>query len=422
MTENNKDAKTPSATGRDGSPPLLSREECISTLQNLFTTDFVGADCNHPKNAKIGAGTCGMIFSQPDQLYVLKFAKDGWNNDLEHDFIAHSKVKSGFKRFPIADLFVPELVQHIHPTNEKWWARNSQRFHPQDLQLLRHRPCIESEHIPELPKKVRNALIDLWCPSELRNQIKADESNRHCLARVYLGGYTLPRTRPLHTFSLKNYPLRLDKLKYIWSDLTEIFHIASIMGNALAHLHWAAGNDGRDVEFVLGSCPKIYNSSGGTISKVELPRVEEMQVDLEDDRHRWRGSSVGSVRLWMLDFNQCREIKPDESGLKEAVSAYFANDPYYPRPLRTGKDETRLWEEFCAGYLSHFNKILNTSLLQKECVSDALNPIDSWIGQKFLDMVVDEERERIKRREAAEERLRENMRACLLSEEGEGSC
>lgn len=48
--------------------------------------------------------------------------------------------------------------------------------------------------------------------------------------------------------------------------------------------------------------------------------------------------------MWILDFDCCRHMPLDEEGVKQAVDAFYKNDPYKPRP---GRDNDRtLWIEF----------------------------------------------------------------------------
>ncbi|OQE15524.1 hypothetical protein PENFLA_c031G00161 [Penicillium flavigenum] len=83
------------------------------------------------------------------------------------------------------------------------------------------------------------------------------------------------------------------------------------MAEALAMLHWIAGIDANDVEFVLAPC---NGNDGATINNV-----------------------LGRHSMWMLDFDLCRNMTMDENGVGKAVKAFWRNDPSYPRP------EKALW-------------------------------------------------------------------------------
>ncbi|CDM33822.1 Protein of unknown function DUF3669, zinc finger protein [Penicillium roqueforti FM164] len=68
------------------------------------------------------------------------------------------------------------------------------------------------------------------------------------------------------------------------------------MAEALAMMHWIAGIDANDVEFVLAT----YNDNdGGRINNV-----------------------LGRHSMWMLDFDLCRNMTMGENGVAKAVKAF----------------------------------------------------------------------------------------------------
>jgi len=84
------------------------------------------------------------------------------------------------------------------------------------------------------------------------------------------------------------------------------------MGEMLGRLHWRAGYDGRDVEFVMG------------------------------------GASFSGVAMYIIDFNQMRTWNRNPNETQQLVEAFYTNDPYYPRP----NPDDPLYKEFSDGYLS----------------------------------------------------------------------
>ena len=79
-------------------------------------------------------------------------------------------------------------------------------------------------------------------------------------------------------------------------------------------MHWIAGIDANDVEFVLAPGDRVNNVLR---------------------RHS----------MWMLDFDLCRDITMDENGIEKAVKAFWRNDPFYPRPGKA------LWDTFREQYI-----------------------------------------------------------------------
>jgi len=62
--------------------------------------------------------------------------------------------------------------------------------------------------------------------------------------------------------------------------------------------------------------------------------------------------------MWLLDFNQCGEMGRDDAGVVSAVEAFWQNDPYYPRPVRSTDRDYGLWEGFREEYLRQSALIL----------------------------------------------------------------
>ncbi len=60
----------------------------------------------------------------------------------------------------------------------------------------------------------------------------------------------------------------------------------------------------------------------------------------------------------MLDFNQCKDITKDKEGVKQAVQAFYRNDPYFPRPLSNISTDCNLWTVFAEGYDAAGNEVL----------------------------------------------------------------
>jgi len=134
---------------------------------------------------------------------------------------------------------------------------------------------------------------------------------------------------------------------------------APAMGEALAWMHWGAGVDAFDVEFVLGESRQPPKGEDGD----------------EDDAP---GSAAAD--LWLLDFNLCSAFDlgalsstlTDDNEEKERhrsgligylIHGFFANDPYYPRPWTAEtaapvvpwapieEIDVELWEVFAKAYL-----------------------------------------------------------------------
>ncbi|KAK0656459.1 hypothetical protein B0T16DRAFT_441396 [Cercophora newfieldiana] len=153
-------------------------------------------------------------------------------------------------------------------------------------------------------------------------KIMANDSNKHCLVRPYLGrtrpsaGPFLPDRAPM-----RNFRLYLDDMKKMGIDVE---HIAREMGRAFAVMQWGAGVDGDDVEFVLGAT---------------MHKIEDGSQEL-----------VCTTRLWLLDFGQCQSV--DFSDLPDEVYQAFkgvmvtgTNQDFIP-----SVKNKPLWNLFCGAY------------------------------------------------------------------------
>lgn len=106
----------------------------------------------------------------------------------------------------------------------------------------------------------------------------------------------------------------------------DIDRYASMMGEALATLHWLGEIDGNDVEFVLAPLPIGEKEESGT-NTVTI------------------NNALGQHTMWILDFDLCHSLDMSTEGLGKAVDAFFKNDPFTPRP------NTKHWTSFRRQYL-----------------------------------------------------------------------
>lgn len=218
--------------------------------------------------------------------------------------------------------------------SDTWWDENLRRF-PSGYSACN---AIEAQRIPPVSHPAREILVDRYCPVALQAEIKSSEQNRDCLIRPYLGRRRVlagssKRPSKFTAFSLRNYPLHLDQMEGLGVSPDDIKVYAKTMAGALAAMHWAAGIDGNDVEFVLASpSPNLG------------PDVIVTNV-------------LGAHAMWVLDFDLCREMPTNEDGVEQAVMAFFKNDPFYPRP----RSSPSLWKVFREQYI-HCSKAI---LLEK---------------------------------------------------------
>lgn len=289
----------------------------------------------------IGYGGCGIIFEQPGRTDVIKKAIKTVDDDLHNDYVSHLAIEASFDT--LADTFgslpcLPRVYHFISARDPSWWENNMHRFPKQNATRDN---LLFSERIPPAPAIVRDALVDEYCLQEpLKVRAKADKANGDCLIRIYLGRKRERRTSGAPQrffFALRNFKMDLQRLIDLGIETTQY---ARSMAIALAVMHWHSRLNARDVEFVLGGQPAKTHYPKTTTTKITNNNPSSPTTP--------NGGARKAVSLWLLDFNQCREISMDHKGVDEAVDAFCVNDPYYPRP---SVDE-QLWIVFRDQYLS----------------------------------------------------------------------
>lgn len=281
----------------------------------------------------IGKGFCGTVWAASERGYAFKREDGGPDRSLRNDFEMHNRIIQSLQKLADSDgspkinlrIQIPDCYEFIRATDQKWWSTNQRRFPPG------YTPCniIQSERIPPFPEATRQVLINNYCPSEIASLIMASEPDKDCLIRPYLGRR---RGQKLHTlsqftgFSLRNLPLHLDQLESLGITPSDIQQYARTMAETLATMHWIGEIDGNDIEFVLA--PRNKNKAGS------------LGLGMES-------TILGDHSMWVLDFDLCRTMAMNLERLKQAVAAFWGNDPYCPRP---GKDPL-LWMAFREHYI-----------------------------------------------------------------------
>lgn len=213
-----------------------------------------------------------------------------------------------------------------------------------------------------MPRRTREILIQRYCPESLVEEIKGSDANRDCLIRPYLGRrrrvVVSTRTSRFRESSLRNFPLHLDQMEELGIPVTDIAALPKIMAEALAMMHWYGEIDAKEVEFVPApsSPPSPSSSSSSSFSSGPSPVINNI---------------LGPHVMRTLDFDCRRKMSIDEKGIEQAVTAFFRNDPFYPRPGpggRGGGEEgssqplsLSLWTAFQDRYLQTSDATIRSS-------------------------------------------------------------
>lgn len=278
-----------------------------------------------------------------DETKVIKLPNSDAKIDrLYQDALVHQIVFDTFAdpSLKSIDISVPNFSCWMNSSSKSWATYGPSL--PPSFQTTKY--GIVSQRIFPLPQPTREAIIDTFCPVRLTRTAKLDDKNKHCLIRVYLGDRQHDQKRQATSrFSIRNFPLLVNDMERLNLDTASF---AKNMASALAVLHWKAGVDGNDVEFVIGSKP-FYKPKLFTQAVEALEKDDEKHADCDIDfRHRVN-------HLWLLDFNECTRFSETETDnwLTLLVNAFYHNDPYYPKSASSDERDVELWSIFRQSYL-----------------------------------------------------------------------
>lgn len=289
---------------------------------------------------QIGQGLQAAIFEQVGLAVVLKKEAPGNESrpsNLQHEYQIHVSVHRAFYHYDSqigSNVSVPRPFNIILAVQDQFWNDHLQKF-PATYRLRTN--VVEMERILPLPKVIRKSLIRHFYPRPdsqdsidpaVLDELLNDPANKHCLVRPYLGQSEGQYSRD--AFSLRNFPLYLNDMENLGLRVKEM---ARCMGKAYAIMHWGAGADSDDAEFVLGST--AIQDSGAS-----------------DFQHRETG-------LYLLDFGQC--VSVDLAQPQQVVYQAFKgamvtgdNQKFIPHYGRTPE----LFREFREGYMESGQIIL----------------------------------------------------------------
>lgn len=227
-------------------------------------------------------------------------------------------------------------------------------------------PCqtYVQERIPALPVAVRETLIERYCPPKLQEQVRKSRRDEDCLVRVYCGKRRseADAARQKRFFTLRNYNLCIDQMEELG---LEVDALVGVLATALVTCYFSAQIDANDCEFVFGR-----PCDAGVAEEEEenvVPGRREHVFKFNMLRPNMAGKDdtmCDDMALWMLDFDCVRRISMDERGLRQAVDAFWRNDPYFPRPWAHNhtQEDKELWHVFVFEFLSESRRIFARQL------------------------------------------------------------
>jgi hypothetical protein len=149
--------------------------------------------------------------------------------------------------------------------------------------------------------------------------------------------------------------MHIDQMEILGLDITGI---ARAMGAALAIMHWGAHIDANDVEFVLAPC-----------------RDRQAPTRSHGPSVVFNSKTLGEHTMWVLDFDCSRAMAMDEKGIEQACTAFFRNDPFYPRLDSLDQESRATWPAFRNSFLESSRVILGER--------------DFWLAELFVERIED---------------------------------
>ncbi|KAJ5378111.1 Protein of unknown function DUF3669 zinc finger protein [Penicillium cataractarum] len=313
----------------------------------------------------IGTDFCGTVWASSEGGSAYKREDGSPFRSLQNDYNKHKLVLQSLQKFnKVSHSMNPQIqvldCRRFITRNSDWWVSNLQAFPP------RYTACnvLESRRIPPLPARTRRLRIHKYCLPQMAHDIMESKPSKDCLIRTYLGRRRLWREfsnfSQIQVFSLRNFPLHANQMDELDISLEDRQQYARIMAKTLAIMHWIANIDGNDTEFVLAPLNENNKRSVDIILNIS-----------------------GGNSVWVLDFDCCKDMSVDEAGVRQGVTAFWRNDPFYPRPIM----EPLLWAAFRVEYLQSSEIATRLYDLAEAQKSRGLSKL-------FIDLVAEEAHER----------------------------
>ena len=253
--------------------------------------------------ARIGAGSFATVFNSPGRAIAIKVAHEvDHAAQVEWEFTSLQAVLAETQNDPNMLFMLPRPLAFYDPQSQKLLFSQSTLlppgrgtmgrrsnvppgappFTPDFFSNLPQRPCYVMDRAAPLPSHVARRIRDHFYPARATLTSTGGPVQvsvpAPVICRLYFGKELL---RPSAFVNPVNFPLdaaRYDLLRDGDDDMPSTEEVAEGMGEMLAAIHWKAGFDARDVEFVMSGAP---HSSHGLrfyvidFNQVRLPRCRQ---------------------------------------------------------------------------------------------------------------------------------------------------
>ncbi|PSN72642.1 hypothetical protein BS50DRAFT_658636 [Corynespora cassiicola Philippines] len=321
----------------------------------------------------IGRGTCGTVYtnmndsSKPTSTIAYKVgvydATALWN-DILLTSRAHRAIQECTKMEPSPSEWprLPAIKGWVLDSERtKWHEANSTNLPGQNIKESSfggQEYIFSMSLIPSISLNSQKALMS-------RYNLRHEPSLSHCLIRPYLGlsnRDSLPKPQ-----SLENFPMTLADFLYWGVGWPGIKKWARRM---------AAGINGMDIEFVIGSHNNWDNHQqdleafdfgmqpfGKRCPEKSAHAIQLKEISTAESTAGLHTCTCESS-LYVFDFDKASLLPFSSSDLdivvKSLLVATTCNDPYFPSPAKEVIEEAQLWNIFKTDYIQ-----LSTVMIEK---------------------------------------------------------
>jgi hypothetical protein len=305
----------------------------------------------------IGRGTCGTVYTSANPstvAYKVGRDRDALWNDIQLTARVHDSIRD-------ANVLLLPRVPAI-----KGWRDKIEHASSFEGGIHAGSHLFGLSFIPTLSREARQALLSQYELTTLQAEAFANPENDFCLIRPYLGLASRIDEPLCRADNLWNFPLTLGDFRGL-DMMFDVHLMARGMAGGLATIHWHAGIDGMDIEFVLGGTDgwndeQVEPASTNDHEPFHTPSLGDLALDIQPTQAR----RLWQKQLYVLDFDKASRLSFDrpDSAIQRLVTAVTCNDPYFPDPAAENEGDRELWETFRSVYLEAAN-LVSTGLVQK---------------------------------------------------------
>ena len=279
--------------------------------------------------SRIGAGSFAAVYASPGRPIAIKVAHSPDDTaQVEWEFASLQAVLAATQNKPDAFFMVPRPLACYDPQTERLLfpprpvpiasspnvqertgirgrlAPHPRPFNPEFFTGLPPRPCYVMDRAAPLPPHIARSIRERFYPLVASVQPElALPLPPPLICRLYFGKEL--QLRPRAFVNPANFPLdaaRYGLLRSEHDDIPSKEEVAQGMGEMLAVIHWEAGYDARDVEFVMTGA---QDSVGVRFYVIDFNQVRRCcwRSSLRMLSRWWRTKTTAPITKWFCSVD-----------------------------------------------------------------------------------------------------------------------